>query len=386
MGTKSPGNMNFLIVDDADNMRRSIRAMLKLVNFGKNYFEAPNGLVAWELLKKGEITVDFIITDWNMPRMTGTELLHRVRATPELRDIPFLMVTAEANQEVVAEAAEHEVDGYLTKPFVTATLEQKIQELLQQVANPSPVIRHLKRARDLETKGELDNAITEIKSALALNQQSSRPYRELGRLFMKKGDTNTALTFFQKAVDINRLDVTSCQYLGQIYYGMGKIEKATEFFARAMQISPRHIGRALNYAALLLKQDNLREAEKIYKLVLRNSNDLDLREDIAHSCREHGILDLGIKIYRDLLAQDPDRFYLHKPLGLTLLKKGAAVEAVEVMEKASEKHGEDIELLLGLAKAYLGMKQLIRADKWATRVIRIDPNNREARKILEICL
>jgi hypothetical protein len=135
MGTKSPDNMKFLILDDADNMRRSIRAMLKLINYGRNYFEAANGLVAWEFLRKGELPVDFIIT----------------------------------------EAAEHEVDGYLTKPFVTASLEEKIQELLQQLANPSPVIRHLKRGRDLEAKGELDRAITEVKTALALNQQSSGP-------------------------------------------------------------------------------------------------------------------------------------------------------------------------------------------------------------------
>jgi CheY-like chemotaxis protein/Tfp pilus assembly protein PilF len=386
MGIKSPDNMNFLIVDDADNMRRSIRAMLQLINYGKTFFEAPNGLVAWELLSKGELPVDFIITDWNMPHMTGTELLHRVRATPELRDIPFLMITAEANQEVVAEAAEHEVDGYLTKPFVTASLEQKIQELLQQIANPSPMTRHLKRARGLEAAGELDRAITEVKAALALNQQSSRPFRELGRLLMKKGDLKIALTCFQKAVDINRLDVTSCHCLGQIYYDMGQIEKATEFFARAMHISPRHIGRALNYADLLLKQKNLKEAEKVFKLVLRNSSDSDLKEDIAHICREHGIFELGIKTYRDLLNEDPDRFYLHKHLGLILLKKGSTAEAVAVMEKAVEKHEEDIELLLGLARAYLEMKHLIRADKWATRVVRIDPENCEAKKILDICL
>jgi CheY-like chemotaxis protein len=387
ISVKSPAKMAFLIVDDADNMRRSIRAMLKLIRFGNEHHEAENGRSAWEFLKKREHPVDFIIADWNMPHMTGTELLHRVRSTPKLRDIPFLMITAEANQEVVAEAAEHDVDAYLTKPFVTASLEQKIMDLLKQAANPNPVTRHLKKARELEEEGEIDQAIEEAKKALALNTQSSRPFREIGRLFIKKGDLKNGLTCFQKAVEINRLDVTSYHYLGQIFHRLGKMEKATEFFAKAMTISPRHSDRALNYARLLLKQKVLPEAEKVFKLVLRNSSgDPDLKEDIAHTCREHGLGELAAKTYREVLKDDPERFHLHKHLGLALLEVGAAAEAVEVMEKAVEKNGDDIEILLALANAYFNMKMSVRADKWATRVIRIDPQNRKAREILNKCL
>jgi CheY-like chemotaxis protein len=384
---KPLGKMSFLIVDDADNMRRSIRAMLKLINFGRDFHEAENGQVAWDLLHKGETAVDFIIADWNMPHMTGTELLHLVRATPKLRDIPFLMITAEANQEVVAEAAEHEVDAYLTKPFVTASLEQKILELLKQASNPSPAIRHLKKARALEDGGDLDSAIVEAKKALALNNKSSRPYRELGRLFVKKGEIKNAFTCFQKAVEINRLDVTSYHYLGQISHRLGRIDKASEFFAKAMQISPRHNDRAINYANLLLKQKNLKEAEKIYKLVLRNSSgDLDLKEEIAHSCSEHGFHELAIKTCRELIKEDPDRFYLNKQMGLAMLRSGNYSEAVAVMEKYAEKHGEDIDILLALANGYLALKLPRRADKWAARVIRIDSANQEARNIMDKCL
>lgn len=384
---KPPSKMNFLIVDDADNMRRSIRAMLKLIRYGKEYHEAENGRSAWEFLKKGAHPVDFIIADWNMPYMTGTELLNRVRATPKLREIPFLMITAEANQEVVAEAAEHDVDAYLTKPFVTSSLEQKIIDLLKQAANPSPVVLHLKKARELEEEGDIETAIDEAKKALTLNNQSSRPFRELGRLFTKKGDLKNALSCFQKAVEINRLDVTSYHYLGQIFHRMGNFGKATDFFAKAMSISPRHNERALNYAKLLLKQKNLQEAEKVFKLVLHNSSsDLDLKEDIAHTCREHGLSELAAKTYSEVLKEDPERFYLRKHLGMTLLETGQTSEAVEVMEKAAEKNTEDIDLFLALAKAYFGMNLPIRADKWASRVMRLDPQNREAKKILDKCL
>ncbi|HID05616.1 MAG TPA: response regulator [Armatimonadetes bacterium] len=138
MKEKSPEKMNFLVIDDMDNMRRSIRAMLQIINYGKKIYEAANGRAAWEILGKDGESIDFIISDCAMPVMSGTELLHRIRLNKKLRDIPFLMITAEANMEVVAEAAEHDVDGYLTKPFVTASLEHKIKELLHKVFHPRP--------------------------------------------------------------------------------------------------------------------------------------------------------------------------------------------------------------------------------------------------------
>ncbi|MCJ7603984.1 MAG: response regulator, partial [Desulfobulbaceae bacterium] len=210
--------MNFLIVDDQDNMRRSIRAMLKLINYGKEHFEAPNGREAWKFLTVNKAKIDFVIADYAMPFMKGTELLSRIRSHNTLRDIPFLMITAEANKEVVAEAAEHDVDAYLTKPFVTALLEHKIDELLSKAQNPDPLTLHLRLARDLEEKGDIPAAIEEAKKASAANPSSSRPFRELGRLMLKAGDMPKALKCFQKAIEINRLDVTSYHYLGQIFY------------------------------------------------------------------------------------------------------------------------------------------------------------------------
>ena len=106
MKKKSLKKMNFLVVDDMDNMRRSIRAMLQIINYGKKIYEAPNGQVAWEILGKYGESIDFIISECAMPVMSGTELLHRIRLDKKLRNIPFLMITAEANMGVVAEAAE----------------------------------------------------------------------------------------------------------------------------------------------------------------------------------------------------------------------------------------------------------------------------------------
>lgn len=383
MKVKNPKEMTFLVVDDVDNMRRSIRAMLKLIHYGREFYEAANGRDAWKILQDDKIKIDFIISDYYMPSMSGTELLHLVRANKKMRDIPFLMITAEANMDVVAEAAEHDVDAYMTKPFVTATLEQKINGLIEMANNPDPLTLHLANSREREEKGDIEGAIEEAKQASTANPQSSRPFRELGRLLIKKGDFKKAQVSFEKAIELNKLDVSSYHFLGQIFFRLGKTNKAIDNFSKAMAISPRHSDRALNFAKLLLKKNQKSEAEKVLRIVLRNNpNDIDFKEDIADTCSEFGLYDLAVKIYLQVLKDDPERFYLNKKMGITLHRTGDNNEAVKVLEKATEKFGEDIELLLLLARIYMQMGLRMRADNWANKVVRIDPKNEEAREIL----
>ncbi|HIJ78374.1 MAG: tetratricopeptide repeat protein [Desulfobulbaceae bacterium] len=387
MKLKSPKDMNFLIVDDVDNMRRSVKAMLKLIHYGKSFYEAANGRDAWQILQDENVAIDFIVSDYNMPYVSGTELLNLIRGSKKLRDIPFLMITAEANMDIVAEAAEHDVDAYMTKPFVTATLEQKVNELLGQINNPNEFTKLLLVSRTLEEAGDIDGAIDAAKKASQLNGQSSRPYRELGRLFVKKGDLPKGQICFEKATDINRLDVSSYHALGQIYFRQGKVDKAMENFSRAMDISPRHSDRALNFAKLLMKKNLLKEAEKVLRLVLKTkANDADFKEDIADSCRDFGIYDLAVKTYREVLKLDPERYYLNKKIGLTQMLMEDLNEAVKSLEKAADKFTEDIEVMLALSRAYFKMKMKMRADKWATKIVRIDPGHKEARDIMNQCL
>lgn len=382
----SPDKLNFLIVDDMDNMRRSIRAMLKIIKFGREYYEASNGMMAWKVLKDVEVPIHFVISDYNMPQMSGTELLHRIRNTKEWRETPFLMITAETNMEIVAEAAEHDVDAYLTKPFVTASLEQKILHMIAQANKPDPVAIHLKAARKLEEKGRIDEAIKEVKKALEESAGSSRPMRELGRLILKNGDPARALIFFQKATEINRLDVVSYHYMGQIHYRMGKIDKAIEKFSKAMEISPRHSDRALKFANLLIKKNKLREGKEVLKIVLRNnSSNYDLKEDVAEICMKHGFFDIAVRCYQDIISNDPDRTYLHKKLGIALTENGDADEAIKILEGAIKRQEEDIEIMVALAKAYFKKRMIMRADKWAACAIRLDPENLEAKEILDKC-
>ena len=122
--------MKILIVDDFSTMRRIIKNLLRELGFN-NTLEADDGQTALPKLRTGD--VDFLITDWNMPGMSGIELLRTIRADNNLKNLPVLMVTAEAKREQIVEAAQAGVNGYVIKPFTAATLEEKINKIFERL-------------------------------------------------------------------------------------------------------------------------------------------------------------------------------------------------------------------------------------------------------------
>lgn len=120
--------MKILVVDDFATMRRIIKNILRELGY-ENILEADSGLSALEILKKENI--NFIISDWNMPQMSGIELLKAVRNSENWRDIPFLMVTAEGQKENVLEAAKNKVSNYIVKPFTAEVLKEKINKIFE---------------------------------------------------------------------------------------------------------------------------------------------------------------------------------------------------------------------------------------------------------------
>jgi two-component system chemotaxis response regulator CheY len=124
-------DLNFLIVDDFSTMRRIVRGLLKEMGCN-NADEAEDGAVALNMLKAGKY--DFVVSDINMPNMNGFDLLKAIKADEGLKHLPVLMVTAEARKEDIVLAAQSGAAGYIVKPFTKATLEEKLQKILQKLA------------------------------------------------------------------------------------------------------------------------------------------------------------------------------------------------------------------------------------------------------------
>jgi two-component system, chemotaxis family, chemotaxis protein CheY len=123
-------NIKILVVDDFATMRKVVKNLLKQAGY-ENIVEAEDGVSALRTLKSQKI--DFIISDWNMPNMTGIELLKAVRADSDLATMPFLMVTAEALQDNVIAAVKAGVSNYIVKPFTAEVLNEKITKIMEKI-------------------------------------------------------------------------------------------------------------------------------------------------------------------------------------------------------------------------------------------------------------
>ena len=123
--------MKFLVVDDFSTMRRIVKNLLHDLGY-PNVTEADDGKTALPMLQAGGF--DFLISDWNMPGMSGLDLIKAVRSDAKLAKLPVLMLTAEAKREQIIEAAQAGVNGYVIKPFTAETLKEKLDKIL--VATP----------------------------------------------------------------------------------------------------------------------------------------------------------------------------------------------------------------------------------------------------------
>jgi two-component system, chemotaxis family, chemotaxis protein CheY len=118
--------MKVLVVDDFATMRRIVKNVLKQIGF-RHISEADDGKSALKAMKSEKY--DLVMCDWNMPEMPGIDLLNTVRADDELKDTPFVMVTAEAQKENILEAVKAGVSNYVVKPFTAETVEEKLKRV-----------------------------------------------------------------------------------------------------------------------------------------------------------------------------------------------------------------------------------------------------------------
>jgi two-component system, chemotaxis family, chemotaxis protein CheY len=123
--------MKFLVVDDFSTMRRIVKNLLHDLGY-PNVTEADDGKTALPMLQAGSF--DFLISDWNMPGMSGLDLIKAVRSDAKLAKMPVLMLTAEAKREQIIEAAQAGVNGYVIKPFTAETLKEKLDKILGSIA------------------------------------------------------------------------------------------------------------------------------------------------------------------------------------------------------------------------------------------------------------
>ncbi|MES2585041.1 MAG: response regulator [Pseudomonadota bacterium] len=132
-----PAKARILVVEDLNEMRDILRRLLGVLGFA-NVTTVTNGSEAWEQLQAK--TFDLVLCDWNMPKMSGRELLEKVRATPALHHLPFILITGENASDMVRNAIAGGVTDFIVKPFTGALLEHRVKLALAHARPPVKVI------------------------------------------------------------------------------------------------------------------------------------------------------------------------------------------------------------------------------------------------------
>ena len=376
--------MTVLIVDDMISMCKSIHSMLKVIKYGKKCFYANNGKEALGILQKEP--VDLVLLDYNMPEMTGAEVLSQIRGDRNLRDLPVIMVTAHAYHDYVAEAAESVIDAYLLKPLTIKALQEKISLVVEKANDPPPMVYHLKRAHSFEEEGDIDAAVSEAKLAMEAEPSSSRPIRGLGYYYFKNSNLKEAERWLLKAAEMNYMDVFAFHYLGELYLKTNDIEKAQHYFEKAMSISPRHLTRGINFGKTLVQMKMIARAIQVFDQALKLSGStIELREEIADFCIEDEINEYAAKLLESIIREKPDRTDLFFKLAKALENLGNIKKAITYLVRADGADKKNIEIKIHLAKNYLTLGKPIFAEKALKKVLRISPDNLLAKELLRQC-
>lgn len=369
--------LSILVVDDMKSMRLTVRKMLKSLDIGTNLLFAENGRDGLKILNNS--ACDLAIIDWNMPVMNGIEMLENIRKQPALRDMPVIMVTAEAERDIVSEVAEVEVDGYLLKPLTLESLDSKIKAVVARINNPDPVTRYKKLARDLEEKGDYEAAIEQIRNALKIKPGASRLLRQMGLLHFKIQKNKIAEKCLLKAVSVNSQDTISRVYLADYYLKMDDLKKAGTYYLKVLQLSARYNDRAFDIGKKLLRHDNRSLALDIFsKVLIQSKNQNQTREHIIDICLEYNEYDFPKELLERAIKDNPSNYDMVFRAGKIFLQTGDWEKALSFFTKVDRHVRGHTDAKLEIAKIYYMNRKIYKADDMLNQILRVHPDHEEA--------
>lgn len=371
-------DLKILIVDDVTNMRRTIRNMLRNMGFN-NLTEAADGEAAVTKIKSQ--IIDFVITDWRMPKMSGFKLLEEIRNDEDIGTLPVLMVTAEITEGQIAHAAETMVNGYIIKPFVQNVLAKKMDEIWARKLKPSLLETTLKIGEAMVEGGLCEKALEEYNKISLKYPKSARVMEAIAEVHDKMENTNKALDFYTRATELNPLYIKSWQKLADLQSKMGKEEEAVKAMEKAAQISPNDPARQKGIGLLYLKQGNVEKAKEAFGSAVKYSeNSSIINMEIGEAFLKAGMADMAADAFRKSLVANPNGMNAYNRLGIALRRRGKFEEAIDEYKKALKIAPNDEVLHYNLAKAYLEAGMRDEAYKAVGEALKFDPDFEEARK------
>jgi CheY-like chemotaxis protein len=373
----NPETMSILVVDDMKSMRLTMRKMLQNLKIGKTLRFAENGKEGLEILHSARC--DMAIIDWNMPVMNGIEMLETIRNDKALRDLPVIMVTAEAERDIVSEVAETEIDGYLLKPLTLSSLDNKIKFVVEKANNPDPATKHRIKARELEENGNYDEAIEQIRIALVHKPSASRLLRQLGLLHFNIGKPDIAEKCLLKAASVNRQDAMTRARLAEYYTSKNELEKAGRYYLELMSLSTRYFDQALDLAEKLLKKGSKQLSIELFsKIIALSKKYILIREKVIEICMANNEIEFPLQLLEQSIKENPSNYDIVYKTGLVYLEIGNPEKALEYFLDVDRHVRGHEDVKFNIAKIYFADQKLLQADDYLNQILRINPKHKAA--------
>ena len=251
-----------------------------------------------------------VILDWNMPRVHGIEVLKFIKKNPIYINTAVLMVTAENWAVEIMEAAEDHVDGYVIKPFVAKTLENKIKVLMDKVYNPPQEEKLIRDAEKLFYDERLDEAKEKLEELLKINPESARAYRYMGKISMINNDDSKAEELFRKAIDFNKNYTKAYKNLADILVKTDRGDEAIKILEKAAEVNPRNQPRLLMIGGLYI--DRGRYGDLLTLFNKANSAGLSMKHKDLDMLQAHAWLGIekiskAVDLFKVILSDSDEK-------------------------------------------------------------------------------
>ena len=340
---------SFLIVDDQDLIVRLMRNIL--TNNGYRYkdiYTAKSGKEALVKLKKCKI--DFLITDWEMPNMTGIELLTKIRSDSKYHNLPVLMVTEEMSEEKVIYAIEEGVDGYEQKPFTEKRIINAINDIFRKRLYPDEMQHQIQKLSVLKVYERNDEAI-DYAQQLLMQKEHPTVLSILAECYFNVEDFENARKHIDKLMDI-KIDSKALNLLGKICMKEDKPEEALQYFKQASVKNPLNRSRKIELGKVYVKLGLANEAAEIFDAIMdTNPTDLNL-VDMGKVYLNSGNINKAGKFLEQASDPIPETLEVFNKYAVELRKIGQYEGAIQQYLKCLSLVPENHVILYNLGRVY----------------------------------
>lgn len=340
--------LKIMVAESNSELRIIIKNYL-IVEGYSNLIMTENGKAAWAKMRLSK--PDLIITEIEIPEMSGLELLAAIRGDKTLKTTPVLLIASEVKQEIVAKAAELGVDGYIVKPFSHQTLADKVDKIFRRRFSPSISFMTSQKGDELLQSGDLEGALDKYKDALTATKESMAViHYKVGGVYEKLSDEEEAENNYKEAVSMSHLHVDSLDALGRLTQSQGRSEESAEYMKASVSISPLNAERQFKLGEALLESDNFEEAEKAFKKSLK---------------------------------MDPRQTHIFNRLGISLRKQNKLAESSKFFERALSVTTDDENLYFNAAQVQFLLKKKDDALPLLYKALEIRPDFNEATRLIQ---